>query len=259
MLLVVMMRSMERGRNAIAGSALALATLMRVFPIAMAGYLVLTRRWRTLGYTVATLIVGIAITVTIAGVRNCIDFALSVPTISRDSWNMIPRDLAAQLFISRQLQSILSSQGDSAVIIRRALTLSLDLLLLVATVRATLSLPDGKDTHLLVFALWVATAIFLLPVAWDYDLVLMLIPFSQLAVLAARGEASRRAIAMAILSYLLLFWWEFIALSQNESGFFSMLTAYLSAYWLAIDQRDSVRVPLRRMPTEILRRLTLAT
>ena len=41
---------------------------------------------------------------------------------------------------------------------------------------------------------------------------------------------------MAVLSYLLLIWWDYVALSANEFGFFSMLAAYLSAYWLAADQ-----------------------
>jgi hypothetical protein len=85
----------------------------------------------------------------------------------------------------------------------------------------------------------------------------MLIPFSVLAVVAARGEASRRAIAMAVVSYLLLIWWEYVALSANEFGFFSVLAAYLSAYWLAADQAAAVRVPLLSMPGEIWRRLAL--
>jgi hypothetical protein len=90
-------------------------------------------------------------------------------------------------------------------------------------------------------------------------LTLMLIPFSQLAVVAARGAASKRAIAMAVLSYALLVWWEYVALSANEFGFLAMLTAYLSAYWLAVDQPDAARLPIRAVPAEIWRRLTPAT
>jgi energy-converting hydrogenase Eha subunit E len=88
------------------------------------------------------------------------------------------------------------------------LMLAADLLVLAGTTLATLALPAREDPDSRIFSLWVATAVFLLPVAWDYDLTLMLIPFSQLAVVAARGEASRRAIAMAVLSYALLIWWE---------------------------------------------------
>ena len=141
--------------------------------------------------------------------------------------------------------------------IARALVIAVDLLIVAATTKVTLALPPRDDPDSRVFSLWVATAVFLLPVAWDYDLVLMLIPFSVLAVVGARGEASRRAIAMAVLSYLLLIWWEYVALSTNEFGFFSMLAAYLSAYWLAADQPVAVSVPLLTVPGEIWRRLSL--
>jgi hypothetical protein len=130
--------------------------------------------------------------------------------------------------------------------------------ILITTIRATLA-ADKQDTDSCLFALWVATSIFVLPVAWDYDLVMMLIPFSQLAVVAARGTASRRAIAMAALSYALLFWWEYVAHSANEFGFVAMLSAYLSAYWLAVDQPGAVRLPIRAMPAELWRRLMPST
>ena len=83
----------------------------------------------------------------------------------------------------------------------------------------------------------------------------MLIPFSQLAVCATRGEASRRAIATAILSYSLLIWWEYVSLSANELGLLSMLTAYLSAYWLASDHPDAKPPPLLSLPGAIWQRL----
>jgi hypothetical protein len=259
LLFVVMMWSMKHRRDAIAGSALALATLMHVFPIVMTGYLLLTRKWRVLGWTIATIVFGAAVTVAFVGWRNCIDFILAIPSISNVSWNMIQRDLAAQVFLSRQLHLLIAHPGLAFDRVRLVLNLAVDLLILTATMLATLALPEREDPDSRIFALWVATAVFLLPVAWDYDLILMLIPFSQLAVVAARGEASRRAIAMAVASYALLFWWEYVALSANEFGFFAMLTAWLSAYWLAVDQPGVVRLPIRSMPSELWRRLTPAT
>jgi hypothetical protein len=201
------------------------------------------------------MIFGAAVTFAFAGWRNCIDFILAIPSISNASWNTIQRDLAAQVFISRQLQALFPNPGLALGLIRIVLNLAVDLLILTGTVLATLALPEREDPDSRIFALWVATAVFLLPVAWDYDLTLMLIPFSKLAIVAARGEASRRAIVMAVASYALLIWWEYVALSANEFGFFAMLTAYLSAYWLAVDQPGAVRVPMRAMPAELWRRL----
>lgn len=254
LLLVLTMRGLERGRIAAAGGALALAILVRIFPIVMAGYLVLTRRWRALGWTAMAMIVGIVVTVQFAGWRHSLDFIQSIPTIGHAAWNLIQRDLAAPVFISRQLRAFFPA-GNAPVMLGAGLTIAVDLAILVLTTMATLALPANEDPDSRIFSLWVATAVFLLPVAWDYDLNLMLIPFAKLAVAAARGVASRRAIAMAMLSYGLLVWWEYVALSANEFGFLALLAAYLSAYWLAVDQPGPVRLPLTAMPGAIWRRL----
>jgi Glycosyltransferase family 87 len=257
LLFVLMMRSMRRERDATAGSSLALATLIHVFPIVLSGYLVLTRRWRVLGWTAAALLVGAVATIGFVGWRECVDFIAAIPSISNASWNIIQRNLSAPVFIARLLRWLSPNPGFAPNLIARALVIAVDLLIVAATTKVTLALPPQDDPDSRVFSLWVATAVFLLPVAWDYDLVLMLIPFSVLAVAGARGEASRRAIAMAVLSYLLLIWWEYVALSANKFGFFSMLAAYLSAYWLAADQPVAVSVPLISVPGEIWRRLAL--
>jgi hypothetical protein len=259
LLLVFMMRSLGRGQEAAAGVTLAIASLLRLFPLALVGYLLMQQRWRALLFMAVGILIGGAGTVALVGFDNCVSFVTAAGLLVSDSAADIRRDISIPLFIARQLQSASVHPRLFHEAASKALIISADVVILMATIQATLASADKQDPDSRRFALWIATSIFLLPVAWDYDLVLMLIPFAQLAIIAARGDASRRAIAMAIASYLLLIWWEYFALSQNECGFFSMLTAYLSAYWLAVDHRDSVRVPLRRMPTEILRRLTPAT
>jgi hypothetical protein len=259
LLLVLMMRSLRRGHEALAGVTLAIASLLRIFPLALVGYLLLQQRWRAIFYTTVGILVGGAATVALVGLDNCVSFVTAAGMLVSDSAADIGRDISIPLFIARQLQSVSAHPGLFREAASKALSISADIAILMATIWATLASADKQDRDFRLFALWVVTSIFLLPVAWDYDLVLMLIPFSQLAIIAARGEASRRAIALAMLSYALMIWWEYVALSQNECGFFSMLTAYLSAYWLAVDHRDSVRVPLRRMPNEIWRRLMPAT
>jgi hypothetical protein len=255
LLFVLMMRSMNRARDSAAGFALAFATLIHVFPIVLSGYLVLTRRWRTLGWTIAALLIGALVTILFAGWRNCFAFVLAIPSISSASWNEIQRDIAAQVFVTRQLRTLLSNRDILFAIVKLILIVAIDASIIVATTLATLALPVHTDPGRRIFSLWVATAVILLPVAWDYDLVLMLIPFSQLAVSSAHGEASRRAIAMAILSYSLLLWWEYFSFSANELGFLSMLTAYLSAYWLATDQPAVAPIPMLSLPGAIWQRL----
>ena len=106
-----------------------------------------------------------------------------------------------------------------------------------------------------------------LPIAWDYDLSLMLISFSQLASAAARGRGSRRPVAMATASYILIILWDYKIIPQSSSaysplgaalsdlGFFSMVAAYVSAYWFAVDRPDAVRVSVTALPAEVWRRL----
>lgn len=255
LLFVLMMRSMRRARPAVAGFALALAALIHVFPIVLTGYLMLTRRWRVLAWTLAALLIGSLLTIAFAGPRNCLDFLLAIPSIGTASWNTIQRDIAAQVFLTRQLRSLFPHPPVPFQIVRLILIAAFDAVLLAVTTAATLAMPARDDPQWRIFSLWVATAILMLPVAWDYDLVLMLLPFSQLAVSAAHAEASRRAIAAAILSCALLFWWEYVSLSANALGFLAMLTGYLSAYWLAADQPAAVRLPWTSLPSQFWRRL----
>ena len=256
-LLVLMIRSMKRGHDSMAGVALALATLLRAFPIAIAGYLILQRRWRALAYLMASLAIGLSLTAAFSGVHNTLSFFANIPSFAGHAAAAIQRDLAINFFISRELFAISPHPGQVLNLTRIALIVAADFIVIAATTRVTLMLPAREDPDYRLFSLWVATAVILLPIVWDYDLVLMLIPFSQLAIVAARREASRRASAMTILSYSLLIWWEYVALSANEFGFFSMLTAYLSAYWLATDQPDAVNIPLLSLPTAIFHRITV--
>ncbi len=254
-LLVIAMRLIEKQRPHPAGFTLALVAMLRGFPFVLAGYLLLQQRRRVLLAAITGVaIIGI-VTIRVAGIAICLSFVSALPTIYVDQWNSMRRDFSIYFVISRQIWAISRSPGVALDLLRHLLIMSGDFLVVATTCRATLMVPKQNDPDSRIFSLWVATAIFLLPVAWDHDLTLMLIPFSQLAVVASRGEASRRAIAMAVLSYVLLFWWEYVSLSANECGFISMLTAYLSAYWLAVDQSGAVRLPIRAMPAEIWRRL----
>ena len=53
--LVLMMSSLRRDNQPLAGILLAFASMLRVFPIMMVGYLVVERKWRALRWTAAGL------------------------------------------------------------------------------------------------------------------------------------------------------------------------------------------------------------
>lgn len=254
LLLVLAMHWMERRREMAAGAALALAALLRVFPIALVGYLALQHRWRVAAYTIVGVLLGCALTVMFTGIADARSFVSSLSFLTGNWWES---DIGLRSFVARTLWALYPTPLLTAQIARFAIVGIVDLTVVTMTVGATLVFEEKSDPGWRVFSLWVATSIFLLPVAWDYDLTLMLIPFVQLARAAARGEASRRAVLMAAGSYVLILLWECVIghvppsatvlrATIGEGGFFSMLTAYVAAYWFAVDARGATARPIVR-------------
>jgi len=128
-----------------------------------------------------------------------------------------------------------------------ALTLILTLQV-TATTKAPLRDPEWR-----LFSLWVTTALMLLPVAWQYDLVVLLIPFLGIASAVVCGRTSLRALVAAVFSYLLpTLEWGMRHLSTMPGArvatsiypvvvdfqVLCLVTAYLSTYWFVTDARD---------------------
>jgi hypothetical protein len=249
------MRLLERKRERLAGLALAMAVLLRFFPLVMTGYLILQRRWRALAYAILGIVVGAILTIAASGLSNCASFFVSASGLVNDSVAGINRDISLYFFVSRNLAALSQRVGLHLESVRLAIVYTIDLAVVAATTRATLAFRPNGDPGSRLFSLWVATSIFLLPVAWDYDLTLMLIPFALIALAAARGKASRRTIATVIISYAVLVWWEFVSQSANEGGFYSMVAAYLAAYWFATDQPEYKAGAIWLLPVQLWRRI----
>jgi hypothetical protein len=106
LLLVLMMRSLRRGHEASAGVTLAIASLVRIFPLALVGYLLLQQRWRAILYTAVGILIGGAATVALVGLDNCVSFVTAAGLLVSDSAADIRRDISVPLFITRQLQAV---------------------------------------------------------------------------------------------------------------------------------------------------------
>jgi hypothetical protein len=266
LLLALMARWMGRQRDRLAGCSLAVAVLLRVFPLVIAGYLVLQQRRRTFAYLIAGFLAGALFTVVFIGWNNCLGFFTSLRFLTGNPWK---RDISVYLFVRRWTWAVYPHATSGIAVSRYALVAAIDLLLLVAAVRATLRFAIREDPEGCLFALWIATAIMLQPVAWDYDLTLLLIPFGQMASAAARRRVSGRTLAMALASYLLIWCWEvgaaasapgigsFTSICLSESGLLAMVAAWVSTYWFAIDQAQGKATALGALPGEVWRRLTM--
>jgi hypothetical protein len=84
----------------------------------------------------------------------------------------------------------------------RAIVLSFQMVILVVTFRATAKAkgdPDGRS-----LSLWVATMLMLTPVVWLHYMVVLIIPFSMIAVAATGRQIRVRVWRFAMFSYCLI-------------------------------------------------------
>jgi hypothetical protein len=250
-LLALTLHGIESGYAAVAGTSLALATLLRLFPALLFGYLILQHQWRIVLYAGAALLIGAIGTLLIVGPGFGLEFFQALPYLTSASVVRNLGDIAPYAAVMRLFAGLSTRPG---------LVLPHDLLRLMAwvpgllafgfTLAVTIAQAPMRDTDWRLFSLWVATAMMILPVAWQYDMVVLLIPFVEIAAAAARRRTSRRAVlAMAISYFLPASEWILRHLSAMAGSVYAvvaasqvlvLIAAYLSAYWFVTDAPDGV-------------------
>jgi alpha-1,2-mannosyltransferase len=256
LLLVVMMRAMERGRDGAAGLALAAAGLLRAYPLLLLGYLALRRRWRAMLFALGGLAAGGLATLALAGIPLTLAFVHGAAWVTSYKRTARAIDVALGPFVSR-----LFWYGFGAPLphwldlVRAAASLGAQALLLLATVLATIRAAPGEDRDWRVYSLWIATAIVLSPLAWPHYMVLLILPFIQLAAALNAGRARARAGWMALANFVVaavaLEVWMRLKLDGQagaaaqtpmplqllaEGNFLAVALGYLAVYWFATDR-----------------------
>jgi Glycosyltransferase family 87 len=253
LLLVAMMRSMERGWNRTAGTCLAFAGLVRIFPLALILYLVIQRRWRVLEWTLIGLTVGGLVTVAVLTPAESLSFLNGMRLLTDRQWLIDSTNISVRAAVTRLLW-LVSSDASGAKLDGwiAAATLLTDSALLASAVCATRGLGPRHDPDWRAFSLWIIISVLISPVAWLHYMVLFLIPLVQLASAASHGRASRRAEWLGIASYFFIvgFLWLFrTAMSWGpRQGHATMLLntmyiecigaallTYFAAYWFTLD------------------------
>lgn len=241
LMLVLVIRALERSRDAEAGLILAAAALLRAYPLVMAGYLVVRRQWKALAWMVAGLAVGAAITVAAVGLQTCLDFR-SVPAwITQRYFLQNPSQIALGSFIARTFWRL----SDSGLIgshesLRKAISLAASIAVLAFAIARTWprdNTGDEPDIDRRAYSLWIATMILISPTSWDHYLVLLLLPFIEITSAAMAGRVGRPAVIMCVVSYILaeLGFWIFTAsrfvhshsILTTEMGFMSAAAAWV--------------------------------
>jgi hypothetical protein len=180
-LLVLTIYWIEHECDCLAGAALALASLWRIFPILMLGYLATRRKYRTLMWAVGWLAAGTLLTIKFVGWTQCMNFLFGLQSFDH--------------------QGLLLNQNNlcmTAVILRNTGSHMLAIAAVAVTLGLTMDASFGEERDWRIFALWVATAVLILPLSWTYDMVILLIPFASLA----SAPAPPGALALLWLSYL---------------------------------------------------------
>ncbi len=249
LMFVLMLRWMERGRDAAAGVMLASATLLRAFPLLLVGYLILMRRWRVVAYTMVGLAVGGLLTLALAGVGTSLSFVLA-PTYLTEQWReALPGNIALGPTVARMFWYFFGIHlGTTLGWASKATSLAAELALLGFTVKATVSRSSSDDPDGRLFVLWIMAAILVSPTSWFYYLVLLAIPMVKLSAAAANDRTSRRALWFGVATYTLA--WLYFSAVDVRSRELALhpdslvwragaspvaLLAYLSLYWFAVD------------------------
>ncbi len=251
LMIVLAARWMDEGHERAAGMMLAFAALLRVFPGLLAGYLVVQRRWRTLGYMALGLAIGMGMTIALVGFHTSMGFIGRFGYLTGDNWIYRPANVALGSFVSRLFAYScgfpFSARTD---LVRRSLVLMLRLAVLALTAWATKSEEADRDPDHRALSLWIVTMILLMPTAWFHYLVLLLMPLVEVISAARYERASRRAAVAATASYALAFAaYGFVLIgialqsslaplarhALDEAGFCSLAAAYLAAWWFVRD------------------------
>jgi Glycosyltransferase family 87 len=203
-LIIVALAQLERGRDGSAGMILALAGLLKAYPLVLGAYLILTRKWRSATFMTLGLLVGFAVTLAIVGLPGLGFFSHSSLSMNLQL-AAAGRRLLPTVSLSGTLERIflyihLNGVHDLA---RQVLTTGAYISVLALTALATLSSATDQRRNKQAFGLWVTAMVLLTPGAWIHYMVLLLAPLALLAEAAAAGKASKAAVLCGVASYTL--------------------------------------------------------
>jgi len=259
LLVVTAMCALESDHDRGAGLALAVAGLLKVFPLAIAGYFVMRRRWRALAWTAIGLIAGIVVTVFAFGVKRNLSFVAATYLTRSVGFLARPANVALGSFISRMFYY---AAGDVALAPWLDWTRTLTVVAAEVTLIGLTMFATGRGAALGggevdarggnasgSFALWVVTAIMLSPTAWIHYLVLLILPLMLIAAAGWNGTASSRALWAVAASYAVivlsmaisgsvqnsLAHRPYLKTALEECATLSLMFAYVATWFFTID------------------------
>jgi Glycosyltransferase family 87 len=167
--------AMRRRQPAIAGFCLAFVTLLKLYPGILAGYLIMRRRWRELGWMTAFFACGFVAT----NVKDWIAFARFVASPSRPLEHILTGPMMtsrASLWSSAHSATSWLNYGGSsspaAVLLFSSVVGAGVLTVLIMTTLHTIDSDPKMDG--LVFGLWIASGLIFSPLSWMHEFPLLI-------------------------------------------------------------------------------------
>jgi alpha-1,2-mannosyltransferase len=207
LLLTGMTYALRNSHERTAGLMLALAGMLRLFPIAMVGYLIMQRRWRALTWTIAGVIARTALTIICLGVSRATGFMSEVGLVLSERrlvtrLEIGPANLSMNAVVSSPFWYVFGTQLRPAVnLIRCVLIAIADIVVLMTTVSISRHFASHDDRDWKVFSLWLSTTLMLSPIVWSHYLVLLIVPFVLIAVAADRTHRQRLCGPRALVTF----------------------------------------------------------
>jgi alpha-1,2-mannosyltransferase len=239
LLLAIVMRALRKNHDGVAGLALAVAGMLKVFPLLMVGYLIMCRRWRALRWTFVWVGALMMATIGIVGADRTFAFASAAHFVTNVHFILRPANIAVGSFAAR-LFWYLVDPAAAMVKPERVIVAGAQMLMLAGTVLATRRQAFAGDLNWRAFSLWVITTVELAPTAWIHYLVLLFIPFVFITVDAWNGSGDSRPVELVALSYAVVSAGMLIApvlrpgspprLAIEESAAVSLLIAYVAGF-----------------------------
>jgi hypothetical protein len=199
-LLVAVWRFLRRGHQARAGIAIAAASLVKIFPLTIAAYLLWKRRYRAFVWTLVALTCLVAISVTIVGVQTHLTYLSSV----LPSQFFKPHPLNQSIWASLARALPLASATD--VHAWRLAGLSASALVIVATILLVPPRASGSRLFDLEFSLILVSTLLVSSVSWVGTLTLLLLPYGALVgtIMSTGGPKYPRVTATLMVASFIL-------------------------------------------------------
>src|SRR5229473_708695 len=145
----------------------------------------------------------VAVTVAVLGIPLRASYPTGMRFAMTASWHD-PTDVALHSFLLR-LFSYTGLQTNSRLqVLQRITVASAQIVIVALAAWPTYQRRQRTRFDQRTYGLWVAAAIVFSPLSWIHYMVLLLIPFVEIASSAQKHESSTRAIWAAIVSYVLI-------------------------------------------------------